>query len=392
MTLSLLALEAGFRWHKWRRLTFDPLAGGYPDEITYQHPLYHHRYYANVAVKEWKADYDVVYTTNDLGLRGARRYGPKPAGVKRLLMLGDSFTFGIGVNDDEPFSAVIQQEMDPRRARIEVINAGVGSYSPILHYLTLRDLYLPLEPDAVILWFDVTDLQDDYLYERHLRYDAQGRLVACNSDYVRGHRDWVRPVLRRSAMANYFYSKFAGTYEKIGMLGWRAYLGAKLRGDDTKLNAVHMTAARRAHVDLLKYDRLLMVRGLATPAELERYWERTGGYLLRIQDLLRARDIPFALGLYPNAVQVGPNQWAEGRVYRMFDKGRTYDDPFPFTFIEAFARAHDIPVINTTPAFLAARDQELYYRWDGHFTPAGHRVLASHLLRDPTFRRLIETF
>ena len=380
--------ELGVRWWRWHTLGAIPVPG-YPDALTVHDPRYHHRYKPRTTVRESRPDFEAVYTTNALGLRGSRDYGPKPPGTIRLLMLGDSFTFGIGVNEGEPFCDLLQAAVAGSRPPVEIINAGVGSYSPTLEYLTLRDLYLAWDPDAVILWFDFSDLQDDELYARRLRYDPAGVLVGCDSDYADGHRDWAEMVLRRSALATYLHSKLVRSVQRIRLLGWRAYLDAKLRGEDTKLKAVFATGPPRLRMNLLQYDRYLMIRGLATEQELDRYWVRTGGFLLKIQELLEARGIPFVLGLYPQAVQVGPDHWANGREYYLFERGRTYDDPLPFTYIERFAAAHGIPVINTLPSFLAASDRPLFLPNDGHFTPEGHRALAAHALNDPVFRRLL---
>lgn len=84
--------------------------------------------------------YDFVYTqkVNDLGLRGAPIATPKPAGTYRILMLGDSFTMGYGVAEDETFSVLIQQSLNKKASNgthsrvVEVLNGGVDSYAPIL--------------------------------------------------------------------------------------------------------------------------------------------------------------------------------------------------------------------------------------------------------------------
>ena len=86
---------------------------------------------------------------------------------------------------------------------------------------------------------------------------------------------------------------------------------------------------------------------------------------------------------------MSPRQWAIGRVEMGFQSNRTYDDPFPFDFVKAFAAKEGIPVIDLWPAFLAANDQKLFYDWDGHFTPAGHRVVANALWEAPMIRQLL---
>ena len=352
-------------------------------------PHYHHRLAPDTSFHQRTEEFDVTSTTNHLSLRGSADIGPKVPGVRRILMLGDSFTFGVGVQDDQTFCAVLQRALEARQARVEIVNAGMGSYSPILHYLTLRDLYLPLKPDAVILWFDFSDLQDDFLYARRLLYDAHGQPVACNRHYLDGRWDWGLWLLEHSALAAYLYKRIVPTVDRLRILGVREYLRVKRSGQRTKTAVINVSGERRTREDLLAYDRYLMIRDRAALPEIERHWQLTGDYILRMRDLLREHGVPFVLAVYPYGVQVGPNQWARGRQPYGFEPGRTYDDPFPFELLETFARQHDIPFINTWPWFLAAKDQPLFYDWDGHFTATAHRLVADQLLDEPAFRKLL---
>ena len=382
LVATLLVLELAFRWSRWRR--------GMPSERSV-HSTLHHLTPPNLHMYDTTPDFHVLVTSNAMSLRGTTEYGKKPPGVKRLLMVGDSFTFGVGVESEETFSALLQQKLDARGAKIQVINGGVGSYSPILEYLILRDRYLDwLEPDAVMLWFDFNDLQDDFFYERHLRYDAQGRLLGCDPRYVNGRFDWYGFLRQRSALVGYFHDKLLRPFEKLRLLGWRGYLESGRSGVQTKVAIMKMTGDRRRIIDPLNYDTLLMIRDRSLLPEIEAHWKLTGGYLLKIRDLLQARGIPFVLAAFPMGTQVGPDQWRDGRLELGFEPGVTYDDPFPFEFLEAFADSHQIPFLNTSPAFVAARREQLFHHADGHFTPAGHRVIAETLPHDPVFLGLLK--
>src|SRR5262249_28162330 len=96
---------------------------------------------------------------NANGHRGGY-YGPvKPIGKYRILALGDSFTEGVQVKEDELFSARLEKT-DPE---LEVINAGVGGYGTIQEYLYLTNEGLRFRPDLVLLMFYDNDLSDNCL-------------------------------------------------------------------------------------------------------------------------------------------------------------------------------------------------------------------------------------
>jgi lysophospholipase L1-like esterase len=79
-----------------------------------------------------------------------RRCIPQPAIVRHtVLFLGDSCTFGIPVNDNEAFPALVQQKMEG----IQSINAGVPGYSAFQGRLFLEGLNSSFRPDIVVVTF-----------------------------------------------------------------------------------------------------------------------------------------------------------------------------------------------------------------------------------------------
>jgi hypothetical protein len=94
----------------------------------------------------------VTYTLNNQGLRSDRDYGPKPPGTLRIVMVGDSFTFGWGVEDHETIPAYVQQTLalSLPSHQIEVINLGVPGTNPhrFLRYVNQYAKFL--EADIVI--------------------------------------------------------------------------------------------------------------------------------------------------------------------------------------------------------------------------------------------------
>jgi hypothetical protein len=98
---------------------------------------------------------DTVVSTNSRGIRGSREYAdPKPSSVLRMVALGDSVTFGVGVPDDATWPAQLEAALPG----VEVLNLGEPAYAHDQMYFALRDDGMAFEPDAVILGFYDNDL------------------------------------------------------------------------------------------------------------------------------------------------------------------------------------------------------------------------------------------
>ncbi len=348
-------------------------------------PHYHHRLKPNTTYHFVTREFDVTARTNSYGLRGPDPVIPKPAKVIRILMLGDSYTFGFPVRDGEEFAALIERGLRERGYPVEVVNGGVSGTSPTLDYIALRDQFLSFQPDLVMLWYDLGDLQEDNWFQRNLIVDGHGRIERCDPLYINGHFDRWEWLKLHSVVASWADRKLVRTIDKIRVLGLQGYAGVIARGERAKVAIARVKAAQHAS-DLALNDRFLLVRPSSTIEMLAPYWELSQRYVLMIRDLLAQRQIPFVMGVYPYGMLVGPNQWGDGRTYWGFEKGKTYSADQALTLFAGFSRDHHVPLINTFDSFRAAGQHEtLYYNWDGHFTPAGHRVLAEHVLHDRQF-------
>lgn len=89
---------------------------------------------------------------NSLGLRGREVALRKEEGVFRVLVFGDSFAFGVGVDEEHLFSSHLERLLSlSSGARSEVINMGVSGYSTDQELLLFEDLGANLAPDLVLV-------------------------------------------------------------------------------------------------------------------------------------------------------------------------------------------------------------------------------------------------
>ncbi|MGI9305288.1 MAG: SGNH/GDSL hydrolase family protein [Gammaproteobacteria bacterium] len=101
----------------------------------------------------------VLVRQNSYGFRGPERPRRSSSGSFRVLVLGDSFTEGVQVSEEQLFTAILETRME----NTEVLNAGVGGYGTVQQYLLLETEGTSFEPDVVLLMFYENDLSDNCL-------------------------------------------------------------------------------------------------------------------------------------------------------------------------------------------------------------------------------------
>jgi len=94
----------------------------------------------------------VFERANALGLRGYEVDRTKPDGVRRVAVVGDSCTFGFGVELARTWPFELERRLRASGSQVEVVNGGVPGYSTYQCRERLRRDLLPLEPDVVVLY------------------------------------------------------------------------------------------------------------------------------------------------------------------------------------------------------------------------------------------------
>ena len=101
-----------------------------------------------------------VVNSNAKGVRGSREFAyEKPSGVTRIVVLGDSFTFGEEVGDDETYAHRLQTLLPDS----EVLNLGIHGYGHDQMLLYLKEEGLKYRPDLVLLGFMPDDMERNVL-------------------------------------------------------------------------------------------------------------------------------------------------------------------------------------------------------------------------------------
>jgi len=105
---------------------------------------------------------DGFVTTNSLGFRGPEPTSPKPANRFRVVAIGDSVTFGFGVNDEDTFCTQAEHLLRSRLPGVDldVVNIAVPGYDTRQEVTLLARNVSRLEPNLVLVGLYSNDIPD----------------------------------------------------------------------------------------------------------------------------------------------------------------------------------------------------------------------------------------
>jgi lysophospholipase L1-like esterase len=109
--------------------------------------------------------YDVPVRINSLGLRGPEIPVPAKENEFRVLMLGDSVPFGVGVPVEDTYPSELERQLNEGRGPLDptvyrTVNLGVPSYNTEQELVQLESVGMTLDPDLVTLLFTVNDIEE----------------------------------------------------------------------------------------------------------------------------------------------------------------------------------------------------------------------------------------
>jgi hypothetical protein len=294
-------------------------------------------------------DFDVAYTINSLGFRNSFNEPVKGRG-KTIAFVGDSFTFGQGVDDTDPF--VAQLNLD-NASRDVFLNCSVPGFSTDQQLLLIRSRVIDFKPDTIVL---VVYLGND-LFDNLLAFPLQ-------ADNAKPFFVWSngRLILKNTPVPHIRKTKTDQTrnLKKVGLINGPPRNKFLKRLENLRLyqlvqNAVYTKRSRIAEL---------------TPT-FEQAIELFKALIQQIQQICIAKNMDFYLVLMPGKSYVElPGSPQAGR-QELFRKE-----------IIKIGRGQDIQVIDLA-SHLRFRYQKSkarhFFPHEGHLTKQGHQVAANFI-------------
>jgi len=155
LAVFLLLLELTLRLYLSRQTIYDVEMSRYASELKIESPDPAIGHVHRPGARAHLMGVDVQINAD--GLRDGEHRRLRD-GRRRLVFLGDSLTFGWGVEQDATFAALLERMLDAR-APTEVVNFGTGNYNTSQEVALFLDKGLAYEPDEVVLFYFINDAE-----------------------------------------------------------------------------------------------------------------------------------------------------------------------------------------------------------------------------------------
>lgn len=307
-------------------ITLRVLGLGYGHSPEVDHPVFHHWNPRDNVVRAWGTDDEFGgfdNRTNHDGFIMSREL--PPADEPSLIFLGDSFTFGGQVPEEERFATLVGRDLG-----VTALNFGNNSACALLSRLQLEYFADRFRPLAVVYQIYANDIESEQEMRRIAVHDDAGRIVAVPGS----SRHWSVLLARRSYVARLARKTY---------LQWQFSRTKRKRQGEFVADVWVQMHARP-------------ITEMYTRDELKNY----EASILDIAEFCRENDCPLFLMVVPDLGSIKQG---------LSDHLNEY--------IAAFAREHNLRTIDLSSRFRELPVEELFFSIDIHFTKRGHEVVAA---------------
>jgi hypothetical protein len=293
----------------------NPFYVNYPGRITFRYDGNPRGYFGE--------ENEIHHDVNPSGFRGPA-VGPKSDGSFRIVFLGDSFTFGEGVRNEDTFAEEAARQLRKQRHPVEPCNLGVGGYNTSQSLFMLKQMGLGMNPDVVVVGYTLNDAEPplfriDPESGQSVRRDRESRITA---------------EATASKPPKGFIYRF-----RIAQLAW------------------HVTRQRKMTTQTIEYYRSINKPGEEGRIESERA-------LREIISICRERDIPCIILLFP----------------LLFDLSDDYPFESSHERIRKLAEESDAVVIDMLPSLRGRKSHDvIVHPTDQHPNETVHKLAGSLL-------------
>jgi hypothetical protein len=338
---AILTVDLFFQWY-WKI----PSPGQGRILIRYvEHQLPRKRLNPNLDIVLTAAyrEYQYHVTTDENGFRNSIPSELNGEGERDILILGDSQTFGAGVNDDQTFASLISKGLNR-----SVLNTGVPGYNNIEELELAKTLFNRYQSKVVILALYVgNDPYENYRNRNMFLSSAEASKAKEAVSTLAFVKDYLK---RNSSIYNGLtrFRRFEAVNDFLYGLGL-------IQNEPPGELAIYQKESKNH----------------------EAYWSITEQVLAQLNQLVTQHSAQFVLVLVPDRLQIDlayQSQWV--KKYRL--DPNEYDFLGPNSRLQTFSEKHGILFLDPTALFQQKHKQGIRPFWaiDHHLAPAGHKIIS----------------
>lgn len=301
------------------------------------------------------------------GLRDRPCPAPVPGEI-RIVVLGDSFAFGWGLEEEETISRVLERKLHERfpDRPITVLNGGVDNYGPWQEKVFLEERCLPLQPTIILHeLFPGNDVENcltrvgkfPQAYNRlavasMLHFQHRGALPVRAEEWLQSHCMTYRFVVRSRQLDS-----------PLASLLWRS----RFSGPQPSLDLPE-PAPRPFNLEpCLREEYPVLQEG----------WTLFQAEVMEVFRLCREKRLGYAAFTIPDVLSINDASW---KWATKVVGENAYERCKDVRVTEQFLGDHAIDFVPITRKMLEYPNRnDLYYTFDGHLSPKGAELTAELL-------------
>jgi lysophospholipase L1-like esterase len=337
-------------------------------------------YPPNITIALNTVEFESTARINQLGFRGSLPTSPERF---RVLTLGDSFTYGWGVNDAAAWPALLDKKLQARDCPAETANLGWVGKGPADYAEAAARAIPRLKPNLVV----IAILQGDDLQQLEgVAVPSGVKLKDVAQLFYPNLSSWLEQSL--ALMQGDFRGAISGQQIQIA---WQAEASgmqrrfspelkarlAALDPDIRRLYEAGLINPHRIQIALFIPDYYLATVELTDPANQRRV-ALLKTALERINHVATAQQAAVLVLAVPQGIYVNQDYLAEAQRLGYQADPLLLSSDLPDRPIAQAAEQTGLPFVSALEPFRQSQAR-LFYPIDSHFTPAGHELLAESL-------------
>jgi len=298
-----------------------------------------------------------IYTDN-LGLRVNKNNNKKINDNKDILIFGDSFTYGVGLEFDDTYVGIIRKNLK----NFNVLNYAVPSYSPTVYYYKLKEAYEKnYNISKILIFLDLTDVFDEanrWFYDYNLNKPqlTDNSLLKMNNKNINFKKKNFKILTEISSSIN-FYTRI---------------LKSKISNSLTYKDNKEIRIKTSFQGNFTYTSKINLNNDFWKEGDFEYGINKIKQNLSKISKLTKSHNGELYLIIYPWAETLEYGQ----KEFNWSDFGKNICQEINCKLIDA------IPIFQKYKQDNINWNNELYFINDEHFNKIGSRLLADVVLKN----------